>query len=331
MTCCRGLLVFFGIVLFAPAKTIRVSQDGSGDFSSVQKAVNAAESGTIITIAPGTYREVVVITKPNLRLRGTGADPRDTVIVFDNSAGSTGSTFRSATVEARGDGFHAENLTFANDFNARHPQLPQGSQALALLVNADRAVLRHVRLLGNQDTLYAASKNCNPDGNPCSPARQYFADCYIEGNVDFIFGDGKAVFDRCEIHSTEHKGGYVTAQGKHYAEEDSGFVFHNCKLTGAPGLTDVWLGRPWRPYASVVFLDTEMGEHIAPAGWREWHPGETNYLPTVHYAEFHSSGPGWRPQDRDPHTKLLNAAEAARFDTKAFLAGSDGWDPLSDR
>src|SRR5579863_2749811 len=114
MACYRSQLGFSSIILCARAKTIRVSQDGSGDFSSVQKAVDTAEPGAIIAIAPGTYREAVIISKPNLRLRGTGGDPRDTVIVFDKSAGSTGSTFRSATVEARGDGFHAENLTFAN-------------------------------------------------------------------------------------------------------------------------------------------------------------------------------------------------------------------------
>jgi pectin methylesterase-like acyl-CoA thioesterase len=324
------LLVILAAAL-SQAKTIRVAPDGTADFTSVQKAVDAANAGSVISIAPGNYREVVVITKPNLQLRGAGADPRETVIVFDKSAGSTGSTFRSATVEVRGDGFYAENLTFANDFNTTHPQLPQGSQALALLVNADRAVFRHLRFLGNQDTLYAASRNCNPDGNPCVPTRQYFVDCYIEGNVDFIFGDSKAVFERCEIHSTQHNGGYITAQGKHYADEVSGFVFEHCKLTAEPGVTGVWLGRPWRPYASSVFLDTEMGGHIAAAGWREWHPGETNYIQTVFYAESHSTGPGAHPSERDPHTKFLTPVEAARFTAKLFLAGADAWDPTQTR
>jgi pectin methylesterase-like acyl-CoA thioesterase len=310
-------------------KTIRVAKDGSGDYTSVQQAVDAAPPGARIAIAPGTYREVVVVLKPHLFFRGTGSTPEQTVIVFDRSAGSTGSTFRSATVEVRGDDFYAENLTFANDFNATHPQLPQGSQALALSVSADRAVFRRVRLLGNQDTLYAASRNCHPDGEPCLPARQYFADCYIEGNVDFIFGDGKAVFDRCQIHSTQHQGGYVTAQGKHYPGEDSGFVFDHCRLTAAPGVAHVWLGRPWRAYASVIFLDTEMGAHIEPAGWREWHPGETHYMDTVFYAETNSSGPG--AGARDPHTKRLSRQEAARFGAARYLAGSDGWDPTGVR
>ena len=93
-------------------------------------------------------------------------------------------------------------------------KLPAGSQALALLVTGDRAVFHNVRLLGNQDTVYAGSRNCAPDGENCIPARQYFSDCYIAGNVDFIFGDGKAVFDHCEIHSTPHAGGYITAQAE---------------------------------------------------------------------------------------------------------------------
>jgi pectin methylesterase-like acyl-CoA thioesterase len=153
-----------------------------------------------------------------------------------------------------------------------------------------------------------------------SKGRQYFANSYIEGNVDFIFGDGKAVFENCEIHNTTHAaGGYITAQGKSAANQDNGFVFNHCKLTAESGVAHVWLGRPWRPYATVIFLNTEMGAHIEPAGWREWHPGETNYLETVCYAEFNSSGPGAHPAERDKHTKQLTAEEAARYETKRYL------------
>jgi polygalacturonase len=307
--------------------TLRVSADGSGDFTRVQDAIDAASSGAAILLAPGVYREKVVIRTAGLTMRGTGAQASNTVIVLDQSAGSTGSTFRSATVEIRAPDFHASNLTFANDFNRTREQTAQGSQALALLTNGDRGVFRNVRLLGNQDTLYAASANCNPDGNPCIPARQYFADCYIEGNVDFIFGDGKAVFDRCEIHSTAHTGGYITAQGKHYADEDSGFVFRDCRLTADPGVSDVWLGRPWREWASVVFLNSTMAAHIAPQGWREWRPGDTTYLNTVYYAEFDSRGPGGNTQKRDPHTHILSPAESAAFLPSRFLAGHDRWNP----
>ena len=296
--------------------TFYVAASGTGDYYSIQRAIDVAPAeGAVISVAPGVYREVLKITKPNIHLRSPYTDPTKTVIVFDKSAGTAGGTFNSATVDIRGANFMAENLTFANDFNRTHPQLPQGSQALALAITADRAVFRNMRFLGNQDTVYAAN------------GRQYFADCYIEGNVDFIFGDGKAVFENCEIHNTPHEGGFVTAQGKREAGQDNGFVFNHCKLTAEPGMSGVWLGRPWRPYATVVFLNTEMGAHIEPAGWREWHPGETHSIETAFYAEYNSSGPGAHPNERDPHTKHLTAEEAARYETRRYLAGADAWDP----
>jgi pectin methylesterase-like acyl-CoA thioesterase len=335
---CENRFVPFAKIPTAPAawikippedKTLYVAADGTGDYYSIQRAIEVAPpEGAVISVAPGTYREVLEISKNNLQLRGARPDASKTVIVFDKSSGTAGGTMKSATVNVRGDNFYAENLTFANDFNTTHPQLSQGSQALALLVTGDRAVFRNIRFLGNQDTLYAANKSCSgPNGEPCIPARQYFSHCYIAGNVDFIFGDGKAVFDDCEIHSTPHSEGFVTAQGKHYPTQDSIFVFNHCKLTADPGVTGVWLGRPWRPYASVVFLNTEMGDHITPAGWREWHPGETHYLNTVFYAEYASSGPGAHTDQRDPHTKHLSKQEAARYERKDFLEGSDHWDP----
>jgi polygalacturonase len=307
--------------------TLYVAADGSGDFYSIQKALDTAPAnGATLRIAPGTYRESISITKPNMELRGSNADASKTIIVFDKSAGTSGGTLHSATAEIRGDNFHAENLTFANDWNATHTQVPVGSQALAVLIAADKAIFTNVRFLGNQDTLYAGSRNCAPDGEPCAPTRQYFTHCYIEGNVDFIFGDSKAIFDNCEIHSTPHSEGFLTAQSRHYPAQDSGFVFNHCTLTAAAGAASIWLGRPWRPYAKVVFLNTEMGAHILPAGWREWHPGETHSIDTVYYAEYNSTGSGAHPGERDPHTKLLTAAEAAQFETETFF---DGWDPAA--
>jgi pectin methylesterase-like acyl-CoA thioesterase len=294
--------------------TMYVAASGSGDFWSIQRAIDMAPpDGAVISVAPGTYREVLTITKPNITIRSPYTDATKTVIVFNKSAGDSGGTFNSATVNVRAPNFTAENITFANDWNKTHEQVSVGSQALAVSVTADRAIFRNVRLLGNQDTLYAAG------------GRQYFANCYIEGNVDFIFGDANAVFEGCEIHNTVHNGGYITAQGKREASQDSTYVFNHCKLTAEPGVANVWLGRPWRPYASVVFLNTEMGAHIAAAGWREWHPGETKYLDTVFYAEFNSTGPGAHPNDRDPHTKKLTPEEAARYETRRFLAGKDNW------
>jgi pectin methylesterase-like acyl-CoA thioesterase len=181
-------------------------------------------------------------------------------------------------------------------------------------------------LLGNQDTLYVGSKGCSPgNGDSCTVTRQYFENCYIEGNVDFIFGDGKAWFENCEIHSTPHNGGFITAQGKHYANEDSAFVFDHCRLTAAAGVHDVWLGRPWRPFAAVTFANTEMADHISPAGWREWHPGETHYLDTVNYAEYRSTGPGAHLAARDPHTHKL---DSFGLTPQQFFSG---WNPAAIR
>jgi polygalacturonase len=311
--------------------TLYVAADGTGEYSSVQAAIDAApDAGAEIVIAPGTYREVLTIAKPHIFLRGSGPGPTDTVIVNDRSGGSSGGTLHSATVHVTGDDFTAENITFQNDFNRTHPQLPAGSQALALFVSGDRAIFRDVHVLGNQDTLYAGSRNCTPDGEPCMPARQYFSDCFIAGNVDFIFGDGKAVFDHCEIHSTAHRGGFLTAQAKHYPSEDSGFVFDHCTLTAEPDAQGlIYLGRPWRPYSTVVFLHTLMGKHIDPAGWCEWHPGETHSLETAYYAEYESSGPGAHPGQRDPHAIGLTENQARHFDPAVFLRGADRWNPAS--
>ena len=295
--------------------TLYVAASGTGDYYSIQHAIDVARPGTVISIAPGTYREVLSIAKRGITLRSPYSDPARTVIVFDKSAGSSGGTLHSATVDVKADDFTAQNLTFANDFNATHPQLPQGSQALAVSVTGDRAVFRNMRLLGNQDTVYV------------SQGRHYFADCYIAGNVDFIFGNGKAVFEHCEIHNTPHSGGFITAQGRTSPDQDSGFVFDHCRLTADAGVEHVWLGRPWRPYATVTFLNTEMGAHIEPAGWREWHPGETHYLETVSYAEYNSSGPGAHPRERDPHGKMLSSEDAVRYEANRYLAGTDNWHP----
>jgi len=312
-------------------KTYYVAADGTGDYYSIQRAVDTipATGDAMILVAPGIYREVLTINKPGIQLRSANADASKTVVVNDRSAGANEGTLHSATVNVMSDNFFAENITIENDFNRTHPQLPAGSQALALLVSGDRAVFHNVRLLGNQDTVYAGSRNCSPDGQNCIPARQYFSDCYIAGNVDFIFGDGKAVFDHCEIHSTPHKGGFITAQAKHYAQEDSGFVINRCKLTADNDVIGkVFLGRPWRPSATVIYLNTEMGDHIDPAGWREWHPGETHSLETSFFAEFGSTGPGAHPSEREPSAKPLTPDQARQFEPSVFLRGSDNWNPL---
>ncbi|MGH9605313.1 MAG: pectinesterase family protein [Terracidiphilus sp.] len=312
-------------------RTYYVAADGTGDYYSIQQAINAipASGHALISVAPGTYREVLTIDKPDIQIRSPYADASKTVVVDDRSAGTNGGTLHSATVNVTADNFFAENITFENDFNKTHPQLPEGSQALALLATGDRDVFSNVRLLGNQDTVYVGSHGCSSGGQNCAPARQFFLNCYIAGNVDFIFGDGKTVFDHCTIYSTPHSGGFITAQSKHYATEDSGFVFDHCTLTAAPGLGGkVFLGRPWRSYATVIYLNTEMGDQINPEGWREWHPGETHSLETAFYAEYNSTGPGAHPGGREKFAHILTAAQAKKYAPRVFLRGNDHWAPF---
>ena len=309
----------------AQVKTITVGAKGA-DFATIQAAVDAAPAdGAVIRIEPGVYREVVHVDNPHIQFRGQTDDPAKVELVYGNSAASTCGTSCSATLFVTGTDFVATDMTIANDYS-KTSDVP--SQAVALSVRGDREVFRHVRLLGAQDTLYAASGHCMNDAADCTISRQYYADCYIEGHVDFIFGDAKAVFDHCEIHSIAHiAGGYVTAQSNTRVGQDSGYVFNHCRLTADEGAGSVYLGRPWRGYATVVYLNTWMGKHIVPAGWSEWKSAPQPRLPTATYAEFNSSGPGADAKAREPYAKQLTAAEAAKYATKAYLAGSDGWDP----
>jgi pectin methylesterase-like acyl-CoA thioesterase len=317
-----GLLLFTATFspLSAQPRAVTVAADNSGDFPTVGAALDSG--ATVIRIKPGVYKQVLNITRNGVQLRGLGDKPQDVVLTFDNSSATAGGTTKSASVTVSGDDFYAENLTFENSYSRDRTLRQEGSQAVAIKITGDRAVFRKVRFLGHQDTLYPNSKRCDPDAGPCVPARQYFSECYIEGNVDFIFGDAIAYFDRCEIHALANPLVYLTAQSKHYAEEKSGYVFDHCRITAAAG-TRVYLGRPWRAYSTVVFLDTELPAEIVPEGWREWeHDGKPS-LPTSFYAEYHSTGPGAKPESR----RQLTPAEASRFALKTFLSGDDQWDP----
>ncbi len=308
-----------------------VAADGSGDYKTVQEGVDALSSdGGTVLIKPGTYREVVHIAKPHVRLQGLADSPEKVVIVYSNSAYNSGGTFHSATAFVTGDDFYADNLTFQNDYSRNHGLQPQGSQAIALSVRGDRAVFRNVRFLGAQDTLFASSRFCQSDAGPCIPARQYFYNCYIEGNVDFIFGDAEAVFDHCHIHAIAHQQVYVTAQSKRYPEQQSGYVFNHCRITADAEVGKLFLGRPWRAFATVVFLNSQLDEKVDPEGWAEWHAGETSRLETAFYAEHASAGPGGSVAKREVHAHQLSDAEAGKYAAAKFLAGADGWNPAGN-
>jgi pectin methylesterase-like acyl-CoA thioesterase len=328
----------FGQAQTLPVLTVAPPESApAAQYTTIQAAVTAApDTGAVIRIRPGIYREVVHIDKPGIQLRGETKDPARVEIVYANGASNTCGTFCSPTVFVTGDGFIASNLTIANDWSKNgQPR----TQAVALSISADRAVLRHVRLLGAQDTLLATSKPCKagtptgtPDAAPCHISRQFFDHCYIEGEVDFIFGNARAVFDNCEIHSIPHQtGGFLTAQSRTSLDQDSGYVFDHCTVTAAPGVEHVFLGRPWRDFATVTFLHTYLSADIEPAGWSEWHVGETDRLKTAHYAEFDSTGPGANAKAREPLSKQLTAGEAEAYEPDIYLRGRDDWMPATVR
>jgi pectinesterase len=292
-----------------------VAADGTGDFKTIQRAVDHAldhapilgpTERLIIEIRPGVYCERVRVPPDRPRVTFLGKDAASTVITANMSAAAAGGTFFSAATDVSGAQFEAENITFENSFGA-------GSQAVAISVHSDRAIFRNCRFLGWQDTLYAAS------------GRQYYKDCYIEGHVDFIFGNSAAVFDHCEIHSRGP--GYIAAVSRTTPDMPAGFVFRECKLTGENTGKGVFLGRPWRSYARVVFLGCWMGDHIRPEGWDNWgNPGNEK---TAWFGERGSAGPGAEAAKRIPWAHSMSAAEASPFATGVFLRGADGWNPAS--
>ncbi|MBI4893782.1 MAG: pectin esterase [Acidobacteria bacterium] len=294
-----------------PPVHMKVGPGADGQFSSIMnalgRAVVADGQRLILDLEPGTYRERVLITPDHPRVTLRGRDAASTVITYDLSAKAAGGTSVCASVQVFAPEFEAENVTFENSFGS-------GSQAVAILIHSDRAVFRNCRFLGWQDTLYAAS------------GRQYFKDCYIEGHVDFIFGNATAVFDGCTIHS---KGsGYITAQSRLAPEQTTGYIFSNSKFTAAID-AKVFLGRPWRPYSRVVYLNCELGTHIVPEGWNNWNNAANEK--TAWYGEFQSKGPGApQPGRRAAWAHQLTETEAAEFDPVKFLAGADNWTPALD-
>lgn len=313
-----GLLATLGPVaaVAAPTADVIVATDGSGQYKSVQEAISAAPMRTgatdprwIIFVKAGTYRERIYVQRERGNIAVIGEDAEKTVVTYDlhaNLPGEDGKpigTFRTPTVQIDGDGMVWENLTLANGAG------PVG-QALALRVDGDRVVFKNCRFLGWQDTILV------------NRGRQYFADCYIEGSVDFIFGAATAYFDRCHIHVL--KDGYIAAASTPEGQPH-GYVFADCRITGRDGVR-TYLGRPWRSFARTVFLRTEMSAVVRPEGWHNW--GKPAAEKTTFYAEFGSTGPGASPATRVPWARTLTAADAAALTPQKVLAGSDGWNPV---
>lgn len=299
--------------------TVRVAQDGSGDFANVSEAVLAVpyREPAEIQIGPGVYREKLVCEKRDITLRGAGAD-RTRIVWGDGGKlphpdGRPTHTFRSYTAFFSGERLTVEDLTIENDAG---PGCKVG-QAVAAYVDSDRAQFRRVKLLGNQDTLFCAplpEKEREKDGflgprllAPRRPSRQKYIDCEIAGDIDFIFGGADVLFHRCILRTVNNglDRSYVTAPSG--PADGLGFVFWDCDFVSDCPSGTVYLGRPWRPTGKTAVLNCRLGGHIAPEGFSSWHDRKDSAL--AGFAEYQNTGPGAGP--RSEWVKALNDAEAA--------------------
>jgi pectin methylesterase-like acyl-CoA thioesterase len=295
-------------------KMITVNNHGGGDFGSVQSAVDSIAEGNtervVIAIEPGIYKERIVVPKSKRCIRFEGKEAETTVLTYHLNARMIGAdgneigTFRTPSVTIEADDFSAENITFENSAG-------DVGQALAIAVMGDRAVFKNCRFLGWQDTIYDQA------------GRHYYENCYIAGHCDFIFGGGTAFFEKCRIHCLE--GSYITAASTPQ-DEPYGYVFSNCTISGEPVRPKTYLGRPWRDYANVIFLNTQMEDVIRPEGWHNWSKPEREK--TARYAEYNSTGPGGEPSARVLWSRQLTEDEVKGITVETVLKGRDGWNPL---
>ena len=331
-------------------------QDGSSSSTAASdKVYPAPESAlprTVLHIAPGVYREKLVVSHPNVTFLGEGDTPEDVVIVYGDGAfdimpeGDKRGTFRTASVRIDAQDFHASNLTFQNDAGPGY----KAGQALALYVDGDRAIFENCRMIASQDTIFTAplpEQEAQAGGfkgpgefKPRIMTRQYYKNCYIEGDVDFIFGSAVCLFEDCTIFSRARGDvldkaaelakagesaatlthGYVTAASSPQSAT-YGYVFRNCRLESDCPKSSVYLGRPWREYAKTVFLNCYLGEHIRPEGWQDWNKTHGHF----YYGEYASFGPGANPDAREYYAHNLTEDEAVTYATELIFAG---WLPM---
>ena len=288
-----------------------VAQDGSGNFTTIQKAIDACkafpESRVTIFVKNGTYREKIIVPSCNSHLSIIGESADSTIISFDDYFDKINrgrnSTFYTYTLKVEANDFYLENMTVENTAG------PVG-QAVALHVEGDRCVFLNCRFLGNQDTVYAAGRF----------SRQCFWNCYVEGTTDFIFGEATALFENCVLHAKANS--FLTAastpEGKPF-----GFVFLKCKITAASGVDKVYLGRPWRKFAKVAFLNCTMGSFIVPEGWDNWSNPANEKTATLQ--EYQNTGAGANRSKRVSWSHGLSVAEASIFSKENIFAPL-GWE-----
>ncbi len=310
-----GLLLLLSVVSVAWAQerqdTIVVSRDGTGNFRTLQEAIESARAfmdyTVTIYVRNGVYKEKVIVPSWVENIDIIGEDRDKTIITYDDHANiNKMGTFRTYTVKVEGSDITFKNLTIENN-------AAQLGQAVALHTEGDRLKFINCRILGNQDTIYTGAKF----------TRLYFKDCYIDGTTDFIFGPSTALFEDCIIHSKRNS--YVTAASTP-KEAKYGYVFKHCKLTAEPGVDKVYLGRPWRPYAYTLFIECELGKHIVSAGWHNW--GKQSNEETARYMEYKNTGEGANASERVAWSKQLTKKEAEAVTVDAIFRTQSNWNPI---
>ncbi len=288
-----------------------VAKDGSGEYKYIQDAIDAMRvyplAPITLYIKNGTYNEKIELPANNTDVTFIGESVDKTIITFSDYSGrGKHTTFTSFTAKISGNRFRAENITFANTAG------PVG-QALALYVDADKAVFKNCKFLGNQDTIFTSGET----------SRQYFVDWYIEGTTDFLFGPATTVFQHCTIRAKSNS--FITTASTKERKK-FGYVFLDCKVIADSAVTKVYLGRPWRAHSKTVFIRCELPKQVAPERWNNWNNPANEQ--TVYYAEYKSTGEGAEASQRVGWSKLLTDKEAKEYTPENIFAGNNPSLPL---
>lgn len=296
--------------------TLFVARDGTAEFRNIDDAIEVCrafmEYHKVIFVKKGTYKEKLIVPSWLTNIEICGEDRDNTIITYDDHANvfipgtdRKMGTFRTYTVRVDGTDITFRNITIENN-------AARLGQAVALHTQGDRLTFVNCRILGNQDTVYTGGIN----------TRLYFKDCHIEGTTDFIFGPSTAWFENCTILSRTDS--YITAASTPQNVE-YGYVFNRCKIVAAEGVSKVYLGRPWRPYAHTLFMNCQLGKHILPVGWHNW--SNTQNETTARYCEYDNHGEGAATKERAAWTRQLTRKEAAKVTLENVFRQNGGWIP----
>lgn len=311
-----GTLVVNAANKYDNPDTIFVARDGTAEFRNIDDAIEVCrafmEYHKVIFVKKGTYKEKLIVPSWLTNIEICGEDRDNTIITYDDHANvfipgtdRKMGTFRTYTVRVDGNDITFRNITIENN-------AARLGQAVALHTQGDRLTFVNCRILGNQDTVYTGGIN----------TRLYFKDCHIEGTTDFIFGPSTAWFENCTILSRTDS--YITAASTPQ-DVEYGYVFNRCKIVAAEGVSKVYLGRPWRPYAHTLFMNCQLGKHILPVGWHNW--SNTQNETTARYCEYDNHGEGAATKERAAWTRQLTKKEAAKVTLENVFRQNGGWIP----